>query len=56
MLYKISVASRCSDKPKFNGDSIFKVRYAYPQSITIISTFYYCLLRSDAISCVLIKA
>ena len=33
-----------------------RVRYGYPRSITVISTFYYGLLRSDAVSCVLTKA
>ena len=33
-----------------------KVRYGYPRSITIISTFYYGLLRSVAVSCVLTEA
>ena len=50
----ISVISRGSDKPVCNGGA--KVRYGYPRSITIISTFYYGLLRSVAVSCVLTKA
>ena len=50
----ISVTSRGSDKPVCHGCA--KVRYGYPRSITIISTFYYGLLRSVAVSCVLTKA
>ena len=50
----ISVISRGSDKPVCNGGA--KVRNGYPRSITIISTFYYGLLRSVAVSCVLTKA
>ena len=50
----ISVTSRGSDKPVCHVGA--KVRYGYPRSITIISTFYYGLLRSVAVSCVLTKA
>ena len=42
------------DKPVYHGGA--KVRYGLPRSITIISTFYYGLLRSVAVSCVLTKA
>ena len=41
----ISVTSCGSDKPVCHGGA--KVRYGYPRSIKIISTFYYGLLRSD---------
>ena len=41
-------------KPVCHGGT--KVRYRYPRSITIISTFYYGLLRAVAVSCVLTKA
>ena len=50
----VSVTRRGSDKPVCHGGA--KVRYGYPRSITIISTFYYGLLRSDAVICVLTKA
>ena len=50
----ISVTSRGSDKPVCHGGA--KVRYGYPRSITISSTFYYGLLRSVAVSCLLTKA
>ena len=50
----IPVTNRGSNKPVCHGGT--KERYDYPQSITIISTFCYGLLRSDAVSCVLIKA
>ena len=52
----ISVTSRGSDKPVCHGGA--NVRYGYPRSITITSTFYYMygLLRSVAVSCVLTKA
>ena len=33
-----------------------KLRYGYPRSITFISTFFYGLLRSDAVSCALTMA
>ena len=49
-----SVTSRGSDNPVCHGGP--KVCYGCPQSITIISTFYYSLLRSVAVSCVLTKA
>ena len=49
----ISITSRGSDKPVCHGGA--KVRYGYPLSISIISTFYYGLLRSVAVSCVLTK-
>ena len=52
--FTISVTSRGSDKPVCHGGS--KVRDGCPRSITIISTFYYGLLRSVAVSCVLTKA
>ena len=50
----ISVTNRGSDKPVCHGGAT--VRYVYPRSITVISTFYYGLLRSVAVSCVLTKA
>ena len=50
----ISVTSRGSDKPMRRGGA--KVRYGYPRFITIISTFYYDLLRSSAVRCVWTKA
>ena len=50
----ISVTSRGSDKPVCHGGA--HVRYGYPRSITIISTFYYGLLLSYAVSGVLTKA
>ena len=44
-----------SDKPVRHGGAM--VHYGYPRSITIISTlYYYGLLRSYAVSCVLTKA
>ena len=43
-----------SAKPVCHGDA--KVLYGYPLSIMIISMFYYGLLRSDAVSCILTKA
>ena len=53
-LHYVPVTSRGSDKPVCHGGA--KVRYGYPRSITIISTFYYGLLRFVAVSCVLTKA
>ena len=53
MLHYDIVTSRGSDKPVCHGGA--KVRYGCPRSITIISMFYYGLLRSFAISCVLTK-
>ena len=50
----ISVTSRGRDKPVCHGGA--KVRYGYPRSITVISTFYYGMLRSVAVSCVLTMA
>ena len=50
----ISVTSRGSYKPVCHGDAM--LGYGHPRSITIISTFYYGLLCSDAVSCVLTKA
>ena len=49
----ISVTSRGSDKPVCHGAA--KVRYGYPRSVTIISTFYYGLLHSYAVRCVLTR-
>ena len=48
------VTIRGSDKPACHGGA--KVRYGYLRSMTIISTFYYGLLHSEAVSCVLTKA
>ena len=50
----ISVTSRGSDKPVCHGGAT--VRYGYPRSITVINTFFYGLLCSVAVSCVLTKA
>ena len=50
----ISVTSHGSDKPVCHKGA--KVRYGYPRSITVISTFYYDLLHSVAVSCVLTQA
>ena len=41
----ISTTHLGSDKPVCHGGA--KVRYSYPRSVTIISTFFYGLLRSD---------
>ena len=46
--FTIFVTSRGSDKPVCPGGA--KVRFGYPRSLTIISTLYYCLLRSVAVS------
>ena len=46
--------SRGSDKPVCCGGAT--VLFGYPRSITIINTFYYSILCSDAGSCVLTKA
>ena len=54
-VFKIYYKSRGSDKPVCgpvcHGGA--KVRYVYPRSITIISTFCCGLLGSSAVSCVL---
>ena len=50
----ISVTSGGSDKLVCHGAA--KVCYGYPRSIMIISTFYYGLLRSYAVSFISTKA
>ena len=53
VVLRYPITNRGSDKPVCHEGA--KALCGYLGSITIISTFYYGLLRSDVVSCVLTK-